>query len=87
MFGIEAYPGPSGKAAALLHSPVPDRPLVDGDERLAWVRTPVLLDMNGADTADIDRDRAYGLVVGIAAGEPEEVSLITDSPRALRAEL
>jgi death-on-curing protein len=66
---------------------VSNRPLVDGNKRLAWMCTAVFLDMNGVDMADIDQDRAYDLVVGIAAGTWEDVSLIADFPRALRAGL
>ncbi|WP_410538379.1 type II toxin-antitoxin system death-on-curing family toxin [Streptomyces sp. KL2] len=87
MFGIEAYPGLFEKAAALLHSLVSNHPLVDGNKRLAWMCTAVFLDMNGVDMADIDQDRAYDLVVDIAAGKLEDVSLIADFLRALRGDL
>ncbi|MGY1451948.1 type II toxin-antitoxin system death-on-curing family toxin [Streptomyces sp. SS8] len=87
MFGIEAYPGLFEKAAALLHSLVSNHPLVDGNKRLAWMCTAVFLDMNGVDMADIDQDRAYDLVVDIAAGKLEDVSLIADFLRALRGGL
>ncbi|MFP8884847.1 type II toxin-antitoxin system death-on-curing family toxin [Streptomyces mangrovi] len=87
MFGIEAYPGLFEKAAALLHSLVSNHPLVDGNKRLAWMCTAVFLDMNGVDMSDIDQDRAYDLVVDIAAGKLEDVSLIADFLRALRGDL
>ncbi|MFH0244152.1 type II toxin-antitoxin system death-on-curing family toxin [Streptomyces sp. HK10] len=87
MFGIEAYPGPFGKAAAPPHSPVSNRPSADGDKRPAWVCTAVLLDMNGVDTADVDQDRAYGPVTDVASGKPEDASLIADFPPAPRADV
>lgn len=85
MFGVEAYPDLFEKAAALLHSLVSNHPLVDGNKRLAWMCTVVFLDMNGVDMADIDQDRAYDLVIDIAAGKAEEVPLIASALRALHA--
>ncbi len=85
MFGVEAYPDLFEKAAALLHSLVSNHPLVDGNKRLAWMCTVVFLDMNGVDMADIDQDRAYDLVIDIAAGKVEEVPLIASALRALHA--
>ncbi|WP_336621600.1 Fic family protein [Streptomyces sp. DH37] len=91
MFGIEAYPGLLEKAAALPRPPVPNCPLVDGSKRLARMCTAVFPDLNGVDMTDVDQDRAYGIVVGIvvdiAAGKPEDVSLIAGSLRALRGDL
>ncbi|HEX5567062.1 MAG TPA: type II toxin-antitoxin system death-on-curing family toxin [Streptomyces sp.] len=87
MFGVEAYPDLFEKAAALLHSLASNRPLVDGNKRLAWMCTVVFLDMNGVDMADVDQDRAYDLVIDIAAGRVEEVSFIADVLRKLRADM
>jgi hypothetical protein len=43
MYGQDAYPTLHGKAAALLHSLVSNRALVDGNKRLGWQATAVFL--------------------------------------------
>jgi death on curing protein len=42
-FGQDAYPTVVQKAAAFLESLVGSHPLVDGNERLGWLATTVLL--------------------------------------------
>ncbi|MFW6693459.1 type II toxin-antitoxin system death-on-curing family toxin [Streptomyces sp. MAR4 CNX-425] len=84
MFGIEAYPGLVEKAAALLQSLTTNHPLVDGNKRTAWMCTVVFLDINGVDMLDIDPERAFGLVIDIAAGKTEDVAVIAAELRALR---
>ncbi|OEU87203.1 phage killer protein [Streptomyces abyssalis] len=84
MFGVEAYPDLFEKAAALMHSLVLNRPLVDGNKRLAWMSTVVFLDLNGTDMADVDQGSAYELVMDIAAGKTEDVAVIADGLRSLR---
>lgn len=54
-FGQEAYPDLHLKAAALLHSILRNRPLVDGNKRLGWVACRVFLALNGVDfVPDVD---------------------------------
>ena len=64
------------KAAALLDSLVRNHPLVDGNKRLGWLATLVLLDINGHGIEAPDDD-AYQLVIAVAAGELslEEIAL------------
>lgn len=64
-FGDDAYPTVQLKAAALLHSIVSNHALVDGNKRLGWLATTVLLDMNG-ETVDLDDDDAFQLVLAVA---------------------
>lgn len=66
-FGADAYPSLGLKAAALLHSLVRNHALVDGNKRLGWLATMVLLDLNGRETG-LDDDDAFDLVMGAAAG-------------------
>lgn len=68
VFGAEAYPTLQRKAAALLHSLARNHALADGNKRLAWLATVVLLDLNGRAIALAD-DEAFDLVVRVAAGE------------------
>ena len=58
MLGQDAYPDLFTKAAALLHSLADHHPLVDGNKRLAWLATYVLLAKNGI-VLDADDDAAY----------------------------
>jgi death-on-curing protein len=65
VFGQDAYPTLHLKAAALLHSVVGNRGLVDGNKRLGWLATVVFCYINGigVDAAD---DDAYNVVIAIA---------------------
>ena len=62
MFGVEAYTDLFEKAAALLQSLAVNRPLVDGNKRMAWMCTVVFLDFNGTEMVGVDQDEAYKLV-------------------------
>nr|WP_206323422.1 type II toxin-antitoxin system death-on-curing family toxin [Streptomyces sp. HNM0574] len=86
MFGVEAYPGLFEKAAALLHSLTCNHPLLDGNKRTAWMCAVVFLDFNGADMVGVDQDRAFALVMDIAAGKVEETSSIARVLRDLHEE-
>lgn len=67
-FGTDAYPGLALKAAALLHSIVRNRALVDGNKRLAWLATVVFAELNSQPIRMSD-DAAFDLVMSAAAGE------------------
>jgi death-on-curing protein len=75
VFGQDAYPTLTLKAAALLHSVARNHPLVDGNKRLAWLATWVFLAKNGVEL-DPDDDAAYDLVIAVAAGELNHVEAI-----------
>jgi death-on-curing protein len=77
VFGQDAYPDIFTKAAALLHSLARNHPLVDGNKRLAWLATYVFCAKNGIELDPAD-DEAYAVVVGVAAGEIDDVALIAD---------
>lgn len=67
-FGTDAYPTLELKAAALLHSIVGNHALVDGNKRLGWLATTVLLDLNDR-PSDLDDVAAFDLVMAIARGD------------------
>jgi death-on-curing protein len=69
---LDAYPDPVSKAAALLHSLATTRPLVDGNERLAWLATVVFLAKNDL-VLDAGDDEAFKLVTDVASGKLDEV--------------
>lgn len=68
VLGTDPYPTLERKAAALLHSLARNHALADGNKRLAWLATAVLLDLNGRDISVTD-DAAFNLVTRVAAGE------------------
>jgi death-on-curing protein len=75
VLGQDAYPDLLTKGAALLHSLARNHPLVDGNKRLAWLATYVFCAKNGVELEPADED-AYDLVVGVAAGEIDDVDEI-----------
>ncbi|MFE9765715.1 type II toxin-antitoxin system death-on-curing family toxin [Streptomyces sp. NPDC005808] len=83
MFGVEAYTDLFEKAAALLQSLAVNHPLVDGNKRMAWMSTVVFLDFNGTEMLDVDQEEAYKLVIEVAAGSLEDVSMIARRLKAL----
>ncbi|MFD7835941.1 type II toxin-antitoxin system death-on-curing family toxin [Streptomyces sp. NPDC059761] len=87
MFGVEAYTDLFEKAAALLQSLAVNRPLVDGNKRMAWMCTVVFLDFNGTEMVDVDQDESYKLVIEVATGSLEDVAQIARRLRALHEEM
>ena len=73
--GTEAYPGVHEKAAALVHSLVSNHALVDGNKRLGLAGLLAFYGMNGR-RVTMSNDQAYDLIMDIAAGELDDVSLI-----------
>ena len=68
-FGEDAYPDVWSKAAALLHSVVNNHPLVDGNKRLGWLATAVLLELNDASVSAASNDAVYDLVMSVASSD------------------
>jgi len=60
-----------------------NRPLVDGNKRMAWMCTVVFLDFNGTEMLDVDQEEAYKLVIEVASGTLEDVGPIALRLRAL----
>lgn len=72
MFGQDAYPDLSAKAAALLHSLARNRALDDGNKRTAWAAAWVFLEVNGRPLSEpLDVDAAEELVLKAAQGAQE----------------
>lgn len=67
VFGDDAYPAFSEKAAALMHSLARNHALVDGNKRLAWAATRVFCLMNDRDLA-FTVDDAESFVLAVATG-------------------
>lgn len=66
--GQDAYPDVWTKAAALLQSIVKNHALIDGNKRLGWLATAVLLEINGIGITKASNDDVYDLVADVAAG-------------------
>lgn len=80
-FGQDAYPTLEGKAAALVHSLVRNRALVDGNKRLGLMGLIVFLGVNGRRPIWTN-DEAYDLIVEIADGRLDDVQAIAERIRA-----
>jgi death-on-curing protein len=85
VFGEDAYPTLTLKAAALLHSLTANHPFVDGNERTAWLATVVFLRDNGATVVAPDAydGQITDLVLALAAGELRDVNDIADRLAAM----
>jgi death-on-curing protein len=83
VFGEDAYADLETKAAALFHSLTRNRPLVHGNERLAWSATRIFCLLNDADL-DCTVDEAEGMALAAAAGHID-VTEITAWVRARRS--
>ena len=66
-FGQDSYPDVWSKAGALLQSVVNNHPLVDGNKRLGWLATAVLLELNNASVTTASNDAVCNLVMTAAA--------------------
>lgn len=75
VFGVVAYPDLHTKAAALLHSLVKNRALVDGNKRLGWVGVNLFYGFDGR-TLVAAEDDAFDFVIEIAAGRYGDVAEI-----------
>ena len=80
-FGADAYPDLHSKAAALLHSLAISRGLVDGNKRLALAAVTAFLGIHGQ-RLTLSNDEAYELVMAVASGQLDDVTLITARLRA-----
>jgi death on curing protein len=86
VFGADAYPNFTDKAAALMHSLARNHALVDGNKRLAWAATRTFCLLNERDIG-YDVDDAERVVLGVAAGDidvPELAQWIDDRLRNAR---
>ncbi|WMX46801.1 type II toxin-antitoxin system death-on-curing family toxin [Streptomyces roseicoloratus] len=83
MFGESAYQDLYEQAAVLLHALASNHPFVDGNKRAAWLSTAVFLSLHEVDLDDVDHDRAYELVVGVASGDLRDIRDIAGRLREL----
>jgi death on curing protein len=80
--GRDVYPTLLEKAAALVHSAVRNRALVDGNKRLGLTLLIVFLGVNGQ-RLDATNDQAYDFIVAIAEGRLDSVETIAAELRPL----
>ena len=76
VFGEDAYPTIHGKAAALLQSLAANHPLLDGNERTAFVATALFYGLNGHHVPGSAEDELFDLVIAVATGGLDTVSKI-----------
>lgn len=67
VFGADAYPTLTGKAAALLESLVRNHALVDGNKRTGWMACEVFLYINGVEVT-ATQDEKFDFVLSVASG-------------------
>ena len=68
VFGEDAYPTIHEKAAALLQSLAANHPLLDGNERTAFVATALFYGLNGHHVPGSAEDELFDLVIAVATG-------------------
>ena len=75
LYGQDAYPTLSIKAAAIVHSVINNHPMVDGNKRSAWVILNFFLVKNNR-ALNATQDEAYSFIMSIAEKriELEEIS-------------
>jgi death-on-curing protein len=72
VFGDDAYPTITLKAAGLVHSLVTNHALVDGNKRLGHVALRLFLGLNDHDL-DATQDQKFDLIMAIADGSLRDV--------------
>lgn len=65
LYGQDAYPTLSLKAAAIVHSVINNHPMVDGNKRSAWVILNFFLMKNNR-ALSATQDEAYSFIMSIA---------------------
>lgn len=76
-FGKDAYSSLEEKAAALTHSLARNHGLIDGNKRLSLACLIAFLGINGRKLS-LSNDGAYDLIIEIASGNLDDVSLIAE---------
>jgi death-on-curing protein len=70
LFGAEAYPTLSLKGAALIHSIITSRPLIDGNKGTGWTLLITFLMLNGVELV-ADTEDAFTFVLSVATAGDE----------------
>lgn len=70
LFGSDAYPTLSLKAAALMDSIVNNHPMMDGNKRSSWLAANIFLELNGFELV-ATTDDAFDFILTIATGDAD----------------
>lgn len=70
VFGEDAYPSLTRKAAAMFSSVVRNHPMVDGNKRSAWILTKSFLRLNGFNLL-VSVDEAFEFIVTQASKQED----------------
>lgn len=70
LYGNDLYPDVVTKAAAVMHSIVAHRPLVDGNKRLGWIALVTTLAVNDV-VLDVPDDEGFELTMRVAEGSAD----------------
>lgn len=71
VFGEDAYPDLTTKAAALLQSIVNNHALIDGNKRLGWLATATFLEINHRPVSHITNDAVHDFVIWVTSTGPD----------------
>lgn len=67
VFGEDAYPTISRKAAAIVESIIKNHPMIDGNKRTSWFALNLFLDLNDLLLVSTQSD-AFDYLLGVAEG-------------------
>src|SRR5262245_14346710 len=85
VYGLDAYPDPFTKAAALLQLLARNHALFDGNKRTAWAAAWTFLAINGVDLGDFDVDDAETFMNDLGVRGDFEVGSIAEKLAAYAA--
>ncbi|MEY2675158.1 MAG: hypothetical protein RLZZ304_888 [Actinomycetota bacterium] len=84
VFGLEAYPSLSMKAAALQQSLVKNHALIDGNKRTSWLLLNAFIEINDYELV-MTADEGFDLTLGVAEGRYELAEAAAIIERHLKA--
>lgn len=74
--GIDLFPEPVDKAAALMHGIITGHPFLDGNKRTGYVLGRLILQEHGLDIRASEDDK-YAMVIQVATGQLDVDGIVT----------
>ncbi|MCO6483037.1 MAG: type II toxin-antitoxin system death-on-curing family toxin [Flavobacteriales bacterium] len=66
--GVDLFPTPESKAAAIMHGIITGHPFIDGNKRTGYALARLILQVHGLDI-EATEDERYDLVIQVATGQ------------------
>ncbi len=73
--GVDLFPSPEEKAAALLHGIITGHPFVDGNKRTGYALARLILQDAGLDIT-ADENEKYDMVIQVATGQMDVEGIV-----------